>query len=93
VRRREFIRLFGGAMTALPINPRAQALQSAQLHQRPRSASCCRPRMPSLEELVRDVLHWRYAERLQNQDKFGAKPRPGRREPVTPSFLGRLRKH
>ena len=35
----------------------------------------------------------RMAERLQNQDKIGAKPRPGRREPVTPSFLGRLRKH
>jgi chromosome segregation ATPase len=33
------------------------------------------------------------AERLQNQDKIGAKPRPGRREPVTPSFLGRLRNH
>ena len=36
----------------------------------------------------------RMAERLQNQDKIGARPRPGRREPVTPpSFLGRLKKH
>src|SRR5262249_20612291 len=29
----------------------------------------------------------RMAERLQNQDKPGAIPRPSRREPATPSFL------
>ena len=34
----------------------------------------------------------RMAERLQNQDKIGAMPRPGRREPATPSFLRRLAK-
>jgi chromosome segregation ATPase len=35
----------------------------------------------------------RMAERLQNQDKIRAAPRPGRREPATPSFLRRLAKH
>jgi chromosome segregation ATPase len=35
----------------------------------------------------------RMAERLQNQDKTRAAPRPGRREPATPSFLRRLAKH
>ena len=34
----------------------------------------------------------RMAERLQNQDKIGAMPRPGRREPATPSLLRRLAK-
>jgi chromosome segregation ATPase len=34
----------------------------------------------------------RMAERLQNQDKTEAMPRPGRRERTTPSFLGRLAK-
>jgi chromosome segregation ATPase len=32
----------------------------------------------------------RMAERLQNQDKIRAVPRPGRRESTTPSFLRRL---
>jgi chromosome segregation ATPase len=35
----------------------------------------------------------RMAERLQNQDKNRAMPRPGRREPATPAFLRRLAKH
>jgi ABC-type transporter Mla subunit MlaD len=34
----------------------------------------------------------RMAERLQNQDKIGAMPRPARRQPATPSFLQRLAK-
>jgi chromosome segregation ATPase len=35
----------------------------------------------------------RMAERLQNQDKNRAMPRPGRPESATPAFLRRLAKH